>query len=125
MMAEHPADSPPQAPLVPEGGRFRGRVHLRGAQEILGEITGPVEATGSLVIGPNARVDGPVVADILDLEGRVEGDVVARERVSLLAGATLRGTLRSPRVSVAEGAHLEGPCRIGPLDGKADDSKSP
>ncbi len=116
----------PEGVLVPEGARFEGRVYFRGERAVLGEVVGPVEAVGLLVVGPQARVQGPVHAESLALAGRIEGEVVARERACLEEGATLRGTLRSLRVSVAEGALLEGPCRVGPLEGDgSSESKSP
>ena len=113
-MAERPP-RPPEA-LVPENTYFTGPVFFDDAAEILGVVEGPVRGPGSLVVGPGARVKGPVeVADLI-LAGEVEGEVVAGERASLLEGATLRGTLRSPRVRIDEGAHLDGPCRIGPVE---------
>jgi cytoskeletal protein CcmA (bactofilin family) len=72
-----------------------------------------------LVIGPEARVRGAVEVGILELVGEAEGEITALERASLAEGATLRGTLRSPRVRVAEGAHIQGPCHIGPVSGVA------
>ena len=80
-----------------------------------------IEAQGYLRLGPDSRVKGPVSVDELELEGDLEGDVLARCSARLDAGATLRGTLKSPRVSIAEGALLEGPCQVGPVD---DGSKS-
>ena len=107
--------------LVPEGGFFEGRIFAPGRAAIEGTVVGPIETRDALVVGPKARVDGPVRAGVLELSGRVDGDVVALERASLAQGATLRGTLKSPRVSIAEGALLEGPCQVGPVD---DGSKS-
>jgi cytoskeletal protein CcmA (bactofilin family) len=113
-MAERPP-RPPEA-LVPENTHFAGPVFFDRAAEILGTVDGSVQGPGSLVVGPRARVKGPVeVADLL-LAGEVEGEVTAAERASLVEGATLRGTLRTPRVRIEEGAHLDGPCRIGPVE---------
>ena len=107
---------PSSEALVPENARFAGPVFFDDAAEILGEVAGPVQGTGCLVVGPRARVKGAVeVADLM-LAGEVEGDIIAIERASLVEGATLRGTLRSPRVRIDEGAHLDGPCRIGPVE---------
>ncbi|MDE0886122.1 MAG: polymer-forming cytoskeletal protein [Myxococcota bacterium] len=116
----------PEEVLVPEGGRFEGRVYFRGEKAVHGEVVGPIEAAGRLTVGPEGRIQGSVRAESLTLAGRIEGEVVALERACLEEGATLRGTLSSPRVSVAEGALLEGPCRVGPLDGEGSpESKSP
>ena len=122
-MPTNPRPSPPADRLVPEGGRFEGRIVSRGQAAIDGEVIGPVEARGHLLVGPEARIDGNLLVDSLELAGLVQGDVRARKTATLSEGATLRGTLKSPRVRVAEGAHLEGPCRIGPAnqDGESGD----
>lgn len=115
-MAPNPRSSPPADRLVPEGGRFEGRIVSRGQAAIDGEVVGPVQAGGHLRVGPEARIDGSLHVDSLELAGLVQGDVRARKTATLSEGATLRGTLKSPRVRVAEGAHLEGPCSIGPAN---------
>jgi len=115
-MAKNPRPSPPADRLVPEGARFEGRVVSRGQAAIDGEVIGPVETGGPLLVGPEARIEGSLRVDTLELAGRVDGDVRARKAATLSEGATLRGTLKSPRVRVAEGAHLDGPCRIGPAN---------
>ena len=99
--------------LVPAGARFEGRVVFRGEVCVAGEVEGPIEAEGCLRLGPDSRVTGPVTVDELELEGNLDGNVVARGVARLKTGATLRGTLQSPRVFVADGAHIHGPCRIG------------
>ena len=99
--------------LIPPGARFSGRVVFRGEASVEGEVEGPIEADGCLRVGPESRVSGPVTVDELELEGNLDGDVVARRVARLETGATLRGTLHSPRVFVADGAHIQGPCRIG------------
>ncbi|HIF98808.1 MAG TPA: polymer-forming cytoskeletal protein [Myxococcales bacterium] len=112
-----PASSSPS--LVPRECRFLGSVFIGSGAEIHGEVVGPVRGAGRLVVGPDAKIRGAVEVGILELAGQVEGEITALERASLAEGATLRGTLSSPSVRVAEGAHIQGPCRIGPLSGVA------
>jgi len=102
-----------RAPVVPEGGRFEGRVVFRGAARIEGEVVGSVEGAGRLELAEGARVSGPIDVDELVSEGEVEGDVGARRRAALASGATLRGTLRAVRLSVANGAVIQGRCAVG------------
>jgi cytoskeletal protein CcmA (bactofilin family) len=98
--------------LVPRGGRFVGVVAFYGSAEIDGEVEGPVRATGVLRLGDSAIVRGPVEVDELIVAGLVEGDVRARCRVKLESGATVRGTLVSPILAMADGAVVEGECRL-------------
>ena len=102
--------------LVPAGSRFEGRVVFRGEVCVDGEIEGPIQAEGGcLRLGPDSRGKGPVTVDELELEGNLEGNVVALRVARLKTGATLRGTLSSPKVFVADGARIQGACRIGSL----------
>lgn len=110
--------------LVPVGRRFDGLVIFRGEACVDGEVRGVIEAQGYLRLGPDSRVKGPVSVDELELEGDLEGDVLARCSARLDAGATLRGTLCSPRVFVADGARIQGPCRIGSISGESPESAS-
>lgn len=111
--------------LVPAGGCFTGRVVFRGEARVEGEVRGLIEAEGRLEIGPESHVSGPVTVDELELQGELDGDVLARSVARLETGATLRGTLCSPRVFVADGARIQGPCRIGPSSGASRESASP
>jgi len=106
------ATRPHRPPLVPAGGRFVGTLAFRGEVSVEGEVEGPVEGEGVLHVGPAGRIRGPVTVDELHVAGEVEGDVTSRIRVSLVGGATLRGTLSSGLLEVADGAVLEGPCRV-------------
>ena len=117
---EKPRSSRPS--LVPLGRRFDGLVLFSGEACVEGEVRGVIEAEGCLHLGPDSRVSGPVSVDELELEGDLEGDVLARCSARLNPGATLRGTLRSPRVFVADGARIQGPCRIGSFSGESPES---
>lgn len=110
--------------LIPLGGRFAGRVVFRGEACVEGQLEGRIEAQGRLRIGPRSHVTGSVTVDELELEGDLDGDVLARCGARLETGATLRGTLTSPRVFVADGARIQGPCRIGPTWGDSKESAS-
>jgi cytoskeletal protein CcmA (bactofilin family) len=44
----------------------------------------------------------------VSVAGAVAGNVVAKERVDLLAGAKLTGDVRAPRLTIADGASFRG-----------------
>ena len=113
-------ERPPPDALVPQGGRFEGRVVSLGGARIEGHVIGPIETQGELVVGPAAHLVGRLKVGALELAGEAEGDVMAERWAALHEGATLRGTLESPRVRIADGARLDGVCRVGPLRGEAD-----
>jgi cytoskeletal protein CcmA (bactofilin family) len=96
--------------VIPSSGFFEGLLCFRGRARIDGELRGAVDATGTLWLGPEARVEGRVDVDELVIEGEFRGEIYARERVRLLAGARVNAHLEAPRVAVADGCRLEGRC---------------
>ena len=105
--------SAPGPPLVPEGGRFDGRIVVRGAACLAGHVAGPVQGVGRLWVLESAVVSGAVEVDELDCSGTIEGPVRVRGVAHLAKGATVRGTLGAPRLSVENGALIQGKCCVG------------
>jgi cytoskeletal protein CcmA (bactofilin family) len=100
------------------GTEFEGLLSFRGAARVDGKLSGDVVAEGCLVIGEGARVRARIEVDELIVGGELEGEIHARKRVELLDTARVVGSLRCPRLSVAEGGILEGRCEAAP-EGKS------
>jgi cytoskeletal protein CcmA (bactofilin family) len=100
-------------PALREGCEFSGLVVLTGPARIDGIVRGQVMAADLLWIGEAGRVEASVEAGEVVVAGHLEGEVRARSRIELLASARVFASLDAPRVSLAEGCHLEGHCRSG------------
>ena len=61
-----------------------------------------------LTIGKSATILATVEAKSIRVEGNVQGDVQASERVELAAGSSVVGDVTAPRVSIADGARFKG-----------------
>ena len=109
-MNSHTREQPELPVVIPSSGLFEGLLCFRGLARIDGELRGAVDATGTLWLGPQARVEGRVDVDELVVEGEFRGEIYARERVSLLAGARVNAHLESPCLAVADGCRLDGRC---------------
>jgi len=59
-----------------------------------------------------------VEAGKVTVDGTIDGNVTARERVELTGKAKMKGDLISARLLVAEGASFVGHCTVGPEAGK-------
>jgi cytoskeletal protein CcmA (bactofilin family) len=104
-----------QVPTVlAPGAEFEGLLSFRGSARVDGKLSGDVVAEGCLVIGEGARVQARIEVDELIVGGELEGEVHARKRVELLSTARVVGSLRCPRLAVAEGGILEGRCQTLP-----------
>jgi len=76
--------------------------------EIYGRVEGIIEHGRALVVRPGGVVKAALIADDVRIEGEVEGNVYARERLSLSGGASAAGNLLTPSFAVEEGARLKG-----------------
>lgn len=107
--------TPGQIPTVlARGAEFEGLLSFRGSARVDGRLSGDVVAEGCLVIGEGARVRARIEVDELIVGGELEGKIHARKRVELLDTARVVGSLRCPRLAIAEGGILEGRCQTTP-----------
>ena len=111
-MAE--ASPPPRLPVLPEGAVFDGLLVLPGPARIDGGVRGEILAASDLWVGPTGRVHADLEVRSIVIEGRIEGDVSASERIELRGAGQIRGSLRSPRLVVADGCRIDGSCSTGP-----------
>jgi cytoskeletal protein CcmA (bactofilin family) len=96
-----------------EGMAFQGLLVMPKAGRIDGRVSGSVLAGGSVYVGPTGIVEADLEADAIAVEGRVHGNLFARKSIELGPAAVVTGDLCGPRVSVAEGARVDGRFRVG------------
>jgi cytoskeletal protein CcmA (bactofilin family) len=92
--------------FLDQGTSFEGKVTFRGLVRIDGHFRGEAHADGTLVVGSTGLVEADLEVHALVVEGRVSGNVIARDRVELAPGARLEGGLETARLLVAEGAEI-------------------
>ena len=97
------------------GGNITIEGTLGGSDPVVveGTVRGNVKLTGDLRIGTKGRVEATVHARSIIIEGRVEGDISADERVELVAGSNVDGNIKAPKIVVAEGAKFRGSVDMG------------
>ena len=88
---------------------------LSGSEPVVveGTVRGNVKLSNDLRVGVKGRVEATVHARSIIIEGRVEGDVSADERVELVAGSSVDGNIKAPKIVVAEGAKFRGNVDMG------------
>lgn len=87
---------------------FRDPVNLK----INGRFEGTLNTKGNLMIGEHAVVNADITGDSIVIAGKTSGNVHALKELKLIAPACVVGDVRTPLLSVAEGAILEGTCRM-------------
>ncbi|MBL7130184.1 MAG: polymer-forming cytoskeletal protein [Candidatus Omnitrophica bacterium] len=93
---------------------FKDPVNLR----INGKFEGSLDTKGSLTIGENAQVRASIVGEDIVICGKVFGNVTSSSSLNLSRSAHLTGDIRTPRLSIDEGAIFQGKCQMDAKDAK-------
>jgi cytoskeletal protein CcmA (bactofilin family) len=96
-----------------KGVDFKGVVNFDGTVRIDGRLEGEVHTTGTLIVGDQAIIKGTISAGILLTSGKINGTVTATDRVQILKHGILIGDIRTPSISIEDGAHFHGMCDMG------------
>lgn len=103
--------------------KFKGELSSGEDLVIHGQVEGTLGPAPKVTIGPEAQVKAGVNADVIVIEGRVEGDVKANVSIAVRAKANVRGNLEAPKINIAEGALLNGSIKMEPR--RAESGASP
>lgn len=109
-MSDHDA----QITVIGPDTKIKGEMSFERTARILGQFEGRVATSGELQIGASAHCKAALEAGTVIVDGLVEGDVLARERVQLNGSAKVVGDIVAEKLIVSEGASFSGHCRVGP-----------
>lgn len=104
--------------IVRGGSKITGNITGATAVVIEGELEGKVAVGGSVTVAPGGVVHGDIEAKNVSLAGTVKGNVVAVERVEILATGVIDGNVSGGRVSMVDGATMRGAVAIRREGGK-------
>ena len=98
--------------LIGRSARIQGDVEFSGGLHIEGQVTGNVRVVpggvASVSVSEHGVIEGSVEAPHVVLNGTVNGDIVASERVVLGAKARVRGNVSYGVIEMALGAEITG-----------------
>ena len=102
--------SPPKSQSV-IGGNIKFRGELIGTEDI--HIEGTVEGTiimegHNLSVGTQGSIDANVHANNITINGKLTGDVLADELISIKKSAQVKGNLIAPRIQLDDGGKFRG-----------------
>src|SRR5512144_1291325 len=63
-----------------KGSRVTGQLTFQGSARIDGNVDGEIQCHGTLTIGERAEVRAKISGDVIVIRGKVEGNVVAKEK---------------------------------------------
>jgi len=100
---------------------------LKASEDVTvdGQVEGRIDLPEhTLTIGPNATVVADINAKVVVVFGSVVGTVIARERADIRKTASVDGALTCGRLSVQEGATINGTVETQKRTASADRAKT-
>jgi cytoskeletal protein CcmA (bactofilin family) len=99
--------------FVGHGTTLTGETNFHAMLRVDGHLIGTVSSeNGTLIVGTNGQVDANITVAAAMINGAVNGDIVATEKLQLGRTARVLGNIQAPRLIVEEGAILEGGCSM-------------
>ncbi len=94
--------------IIAQGVKVEGDFKSNGDISIDGELNGVLQTASSLQIGESAVIHADVSAKSAVIAGVVVGNVQIEDGLQLLASSNVTGDILTSRLSIAEGAVING-----------------
>ena len=89
---------------------------LSGNEDVIidGSVQGTVKLNGhSLIVGPNGKIRAGLSAKSVTVQGEVNGNITANDKIQIASSGSVKGDLRAPRIALDDGASFKGSVDMG------------
>ena len=93
---------------------FDGKLTFEKGMRLHGKLTGTVSSPGRLHVAKEATMKADVEAGSIIIEGEVQGNLTASDRVEMKPTTRYEGDLTASKLVVEEGAQFKGHVTVGP-----------
>ena len=94
---------------------INGTIKFDKVLKVDGKFEGEmITSDGELIVGKTGTVKASAKVKNASIEGRLEGDIVATEKVELKHKAQLLGDLQARTLVIEEGVIFNGQCNVNP-----------
>jgi cytoskeletal protein CcmA (bactofilin family) len=93
---------------------IKGTLKFSGELTFDGKLDGDITSDGTLLLGDNAVIKGNLNVNSVTVRGKVNGNVVAKEKIELKSKTELFGDIRAPRLVIEEGVTFVGKSEVNP-----------
>jgi len=95
--------------FVGHGTSLTGDTNFQMMLRVDGHLQGTITSdSGTLLVGTTGQVDANVAVAAATINGTVNGDILAAEKIHLGRTAKVVGNIQTPRIVIEEGAVIEG-----------------
>ena len=92
--------------------------NVKASEDILinGEVSGDIDVKAKVYIGKSGQIKGKIMAYDVIVEGKVEGNLNAENRIELMDSAYVTADMECKNLAVADGAFFEGKVQMEGVD---------
>src|SRR5438270_8801308 len=87
---------------------LQGRLEIQGDLKVAGNVEGDLKASGDVTVDSGATIQAAIEGANVNVRGQVTGNVTAMKRLTLGGTGRLNGDVKSSRLTVEDGATLNG-----------------
>ncbi|MDR3114912.1 MAG: polymer-forming cytoskeletal protein [Treponema sp.] len=98
--------------IVGPGTTVKGAIEAAGFTRIDGSVQGDVHVKGRVAIGEKARLKSNISGTSITVGGVIYGNVIASERLVILATGLVLGDIITRRIQADEGCLIHGKVRV-------------
>ena len=100
--------------FLDQGSEFLGELRFRHTFRVDGHVRGKIVSDNTLIVGETGRVEADIDCGVVSIRGTVVGHVRGRQRIEVLAGGRVQGSLEAPKLLIEDGASFQGDCDMPP-----------
>jgi cytoskeletal protein CcmA (bactofilin family) len=108
-------DSAPQSAIAADV-EITGTIKSTGSVRIDGKLDGELNCTGDAIVGKSATIKGNLAVNSATIEGTIQGNVTAQDRIEMKSSARVTGDIKAKRLSVEDGVTFIGRSEVNPSD---------
>ena len=101
------------ATIIGADANFKGELTFESAAKLLGKFEGSINSKGRIHVADGSKCTATVKAKEISVEGQIDGNVEAMDRVEIKPKGSIIGDITAARMVMADGASIDGHCRIG------------
>jgi len=99
--------------FVGSGTTVTGEATFKAMLRIDGRLSGRVtSSSGTLIVGAGGQVDANIDVAVATIQGIVNGDIIASQRIELGRASKLSGNIQTPSLIIEQGAVFEGTSKM-------------
>jgi cytoskeletal protein CcmA (bactofilin family) len=93
---------------------IKGTLKFSGDLTLEGKLEGEIQSDGTLQLGDSAVINGNIHVNSVVLRGKINGNVVAKEKVEIKSKTELFGDISASKLVIEEGVTYVGKTEVNP-----------